>query len=89
MKTKPTQHSVKQLQSAGIQPDILVLRTEYDLNTNLRKKVALFCNVEEKAVVQSLDQPTIYEVPLRMQEQALDTTILEKMGLPVGETPSL
>ncbi|EPT34230.1 CTP synthase [Phocaeicola abscessus] len=89
LKTKPTQHSVKQLQSAGIQPDILVLRTEYDLNTNLRKKVALFCNVEEKAVVQSLDQPTIYEVPLRMQEQALDTTILEKMGLPVGETPSL
>ena len=62
LKTKPTQHSVKQLQSAGIQPDILVLRTEYDLNTNLRKKVALFCNVEEKAVVQSLDQPTIYEV---------------------------
>ena len=89
LKTKPTQHSVKQLQAAGIQPDILVLRTEHDLNTGIRKKVAQFCNVEEKAVVQSLDQPTIYEVPLRMQEQELDATILKKMGLPVGPTPNL
>ena len=89
LKTKPTQHSVKELQSAGIQPDILVLRTEHHLNTNLRKKVALFCNVDEKAVVQSIDMPTIYEVPLLMQEQGLDATILEKMGLEVGPTPEL
>lgn len=89
LKTKPTQHSVKELQSLGVQPDILVLRSEYDLNTTLRKKVALFCNVEESAVVQSVDVPTIYEVPLKMQEQGLDRTILRKMGLPIGEDPEL
>ena len=89
LKTKPTQHSVKELQSLGIQPDILVLRTEHDLSATLRKKVANFCNVDPDAVVQSLDQPTIYEVPLRMQEQGLDVTILKKIGLEVGETPSL
>ena len=89
LKTKPTQHSVKELQSLGVQPDILVLRTEHDLNANLRKKVALFCNVAENAVVQSIDASTIYEVPLLMQEQGLDETILQKMGLPVGERPPL
>ncbi|GAE81979.1 CTP synthase [Bacteroides reticulotermitis JCM 10512] len=89
LKTKPTQHSVKELQSVGIQPDILVLRTEHPLNDGLRKKVALFCNVDEKAVVQSIDAPTIYEVPILMQAQDLDTTILQKMGLPIGETPGL
>lgn len=78
VKTKPTQHSVKELQSLGVQPDILVLRTEHDLNTNLRKKVALFCNVAENAVVQSIDASTIYEVPLLMQEQGLDETILQR-----------
>ena len=67
LKTKPTQHSVKELQSAGIQPDVLVLRTEHELSTTLRKKVALFCNVDENAVVQSIDAPTIYEVPILMQ----------------------
>ena len=89
LKTKPTQHSVKALQSAGIQPDILVLRTEHEIGEGMRKKVALFCNVDENAVIQSKDMPTIYEVPLRMQEQGLDETILRKMGMPVGETPSL
>lgn len=89
LKTKPTQHSVKELQSLGIQPDILVLRTEHELGAGLRKKVANFCNVSPDAVVQSLDQPTIYEVPLRMQEQGLDATILRKLGMPVGETPGL
>ncbi|MBR1386955.1 MAG: CTP synthase [Alloprevotella sp.] len=89
LKTKPTQHSVKELQSVGIQPDILVLRTEHDLSMTLRRKVANFCNVSPEAVVQSLDQPTIYEVPLRMQEQGLDSTILKKMGVAVGETPGL
>ncbi|MGL4851501.1 MAG: CTP synthase [Phocaeicola sp.] len=89
LKTKPTQHSVKELQAAGIQPDVLVLRTEHELSAGLRKKVALFCNVDEKSVIQSIDMPTIYEVPLRMQDQGLDVTILEKMGLPVGEKPTL
>ncbi len=89
LKTKPTQHSVKELQSMGIQPDILVLRSEHNLSENLRKKVALFCNVEEGAVVQSVDVPTIYEVPLKMQEQNLDETILRKVGLPVGERPAM
>jgi CTP synthase len=82
LKTKPTQHSVKELQSLGIQPDILVLRSEKDLNSTLRKKVAAFCNVEPDAVVQSIDQNTIYEVPVRMAEQKLDATILRKFGMP-------
>ena len=89
LKTKPTQHSVKELQAAGIQPDILVLRTEHELGSSLCKKVALFCNVDESAVIQSKDMSTIYEVPLCMQEQKLDVTILQKMGLPVGDTPPL
>lgn len=89
LKTKPTQHSVKELQSVGIQPDILVLRTEHELSSSLRKKVALFCNVDEKSVIQSIDASTIYEVPLLMQEQSLDETILTKMGLPVGAAPDL
>ena len=89
LKTKPTQHSVKELQSVGIQPDILVLRTEHPISDNIRKKVANFCNVDFEAVVQSVDMPTIYEVPVRMQEQKLDETILRKMEEPVGETPTL
>ena len=88
-KTKPTQHSVKQLQELGIQPDILVLRTEHELTTSITRKVALFCNVEEDAVVQSIDVPTIYEVPLVLQRQKLDETVLHKMGLKVGDTPAL
>ena len=86
LKTKPTQTSVKQLQSLGIQPDILVLRTEHELNADIRKKVADFCNVDEEAVIQSLDMPSIYEVPLSMQAQKLDAIILRKMNMPVGET---
>ena len=89
LKTKPTQTSVKQLQSLGIQPDILVLRTEHELNADIRRKVAHFCNVDEEAVVQSMDLPSIYEVPLSMQAQGLDAIILRKTGMPVGETPAL
>ncbi len=89
LKTKPTQHSVKQLQSLGIQPDIIVLRTEHPLTESVKRKVAGFCNVRPDCVVQSLDQPTIYEVPLRMQEQGLDAAILRGVGLEVGETPGL
>ena len=81
LKTKPTQHSVKQLQEVGIQPDILVLRTEYELSLALRKKVALFCNVDPAAVIQSIDVPSIYEVPLKMHQQHLDEIVLTKTGL--------
>ena len=88
-KTKPTQHSVKQLQELGIQPDVLVLRTERELNENILGKVALFCNVDQDAVIQSVDVPTIYEVPLVLQRQKMDEVILRKVGLEVGETPAM
>ncbi|MDR2496312.1 MAG: CTP synthase [Tannerellaceae bacterium] len=88
-KTKPTQHSVKQLQELGIQPDILVLRTEKLLHRDLVRKVALFCNVEEEAVIQSVDVPTIYEVPLVLQEQEMDAIVLHKLGMEVGSEPDM
>ena len=89
LKTKPTQHSVKELQSVGIQPDILILRTEKHLEEGILKKVASFCNVDLDCVIQSEDLPSIYEVPVNMQNQGLETAILRKMDVPVGETPSL
>jgi len=89
LKTKPTQTSVKQLQGLGIQPEVLVLRTEHDLSDELRMKVAHFCNVDVSAVIQSQDLPSIYEVPVNMQRQDLDAIILKKMGVEVGETPGL
>ena len=89
LKTKPTQHSVKELQSVGIQPDVLILRTEKHLEHDILRKVASFCNVDLDCVIQSEDLPSIYEVPLNMQKQGLDTAILRKMGEPIGETPTL
>lgn len=83
LKTKPTQHSVKTLQENGLQPDILVLRSEMPLTDEVKRKVALFCNVEQDAVVASLDVPTIYEVPLMMLDQKLDTVALRKLGLDI------
>ncbi|MDL2277377.1 CTP synthase [Parabacteroides sp. OttesenSCG-928-G07] len=88
-KTKPTQHSVKQLQELGIQPDILVLRTERELKSDLLRKVALFCNVLEDSVIQSIDVPTIYEVPLVLQRQKMDETVLRKVGLEVKQEPDM
>jgi len=88
-KTKPTQHSVKELLETGIQPDVLVLRTQRQLHTDVKRKVALFCNVEENAVIESVDVSTIYEVPIKMLEQGLDRTVLRKMGLPVDTEPAL
>ncbi len=86
LKTKPTQHSVKQLQQVGIQPDILVLRTERDIPTGMRRKIAQFCNVAPEAVIQSIDVPSIYEVPIKMHEQHLDEIVLRKTGVtPEGE----
>ena len=89
LKTKPTQHSVKELQSVGIQPDVLILRTEKHLEEGISKKVASFCNVDLDCVIQSEDLPSIYEVPVNMQNQGLDTAILRKMGEPIGEKPAL
>jgi CTP synthase len=88
-KTKPTQHSVKQLLEFGVQPDILVLRTENELNDTILHKVALFCNVSKDAVIQSVDLPTIYEAPLILQRQKMDSIILQKTGIEVGPTPEL
>ena len=81
LKTKPTQHSVKTLLEYGIQPDILVCRTEYHLDIDLRKKIALFCNVEQKCVIESIDAKTIYEVPILMKEEKLDEVVFEKLSL--------
>lgn len=86
LKTKPTQHSVKQLQQLGIQPDVLVLRTERDIPVAMRRKIAQFCNVAPEAVIQSIDRPSIYEVPVGMHEQHLDEIVLKKMAVqPAGE----
>ncbi len=89
LKTKPTQHSVKEMQGAGIQPDVLVLRTEKHLSDGIRQKVASFCNVDLECVVQSEDLPSIYDVPVNMQKQGLDAALLRKFGVPVGETPKM
>lgn len=85
LKTKPTQHSVKQLLEEGVQPDILVLRTEHNIEMSVREKVALFCNVSNEAVVQSINVPTIYDVPLKMLEEKLDIITLKKLGLPISD----
>lgn len=81
LKTKPTQHSVKELRSIGIQPDIIVCRADHPLGDDLRKKIALFCNVRPEEVVQNLDSGIIYEVPLMLQEQNFDQLALDKLNL--------
>lgn len=81
LKTKPTQHSVKTLLESGIQPDILVCRTEHNLNKKIKSKIARFCNVDIDAVIESRDASTIYEVPILMKEQKLDSVILKKLAL--------
>ena len=81
LKTKPTQHSVKTLMESGIKADLLVCRTEYELSNELRKKLALFCNVREDAVIQSIDVGTIYDVPIKMLEEGLDKVVLNKLKL--------
>lgn len=82
LKTKPTQHSVKTLSESGLSPDILVCRSEYQLDSTIRGKIAQFCNVELEDVIASLDAETIYEVPLLMKEEGLDSRVIEKLGLP-------
>lgn len=81
LKTKPTQHSVKELLSLGVQPDILVCRTEHVMHKGMKEKIALFCNVEPEAVIESLDADTIYDVPLLMQQERLDEVVLNKLGV--------
>lgn len=81
LKTKPTQHSVKELREIGIQPDLLVCRSEYPLDDSIRKKIGLFCNVSKNAVINAIDASTIYQVPLYMNKEGADTLILEKLGL--------
>jgi CTP synthase len=89
LKTKPTQHSVKTLMESGIQADILVCRTEHQLSDDLKKKIALFCNVQHEAVIQSIDASTIYDVPNLMLDEGLDTITLKKLGLPIIKGPDL
>jgi CTP synthase len=89
LKTKPTQHSVKMMSEWGLNPDVLVCRTEEPLYKELRRKLALFCNVTQDAVIEALDAETIYQVPLEMMREKLDVICLQKMQLPMGVEPDL
>lgn len=89
LKTKPTQHSVKTLLESGVQPDIIVCRTEKHLNQNIRNKIALFCNVEASSVIESIDARTIYEVPILMRDEKLDVEVLRKLNLPYSRPSEL
>jgi CTP synthase len=89
LKTKPTQHSVKQMLEVGVQPDILVCRTEHPLDDSIRRKIALFCNVGQDSVIESIDASSIYEVPILMQNEKLDQVVLDKLGLPDNGAPDL
>jgi CTP synthase len=89
LKTKPTQHSVKELLQTGIQPDILVCRTEHPLTVEIRRKLALFCNVEESSVIEAIDASTIYDVPILMQAEKLDEIVLKKMKIKSKNAPEL
>ncbi|MFK7807039.1 MAG: CTP synthase [Saprospiraceae bacterium] len=89
LKTKPTQHSVKELMTNGIQPDVLVCRTEHPLNMDIRRKLALFCNVEVGSVIEAIDAETIYDVPILMHNENLDTTVISKLRLTDKQAPNL
>ncbi|MBN8693098.1 MAG: CTP synthase [Bacteroidetes bacterium] len=89
LKTKPTQHSVKLLLEYGVQPDVLVCRAEHAINNDIRRKIALFCNVDVNAVIEALDASTIYEVPVLMEEEELDVVVLKKLGVSVDGAPQL
>lgn len=89
LKTKPTQHSVKELLKAGIQPDILVTRTEHPITEEIRRKLALFCNVEKACIIEAMDASTIYDVPLLMLKEGLDAQVISKLRLPDRRAPDL
>lgn len=89
LKTKPTQHSVKTLQSQGIQPDVLVCRADMELGEEQKRKLALFCNIQNEAVIESQNAETIYDVPLMMQKEKLDQVVLKKLNMPFNDEPDL
>jgi CTP synthase len=89
LKTKPTQHSVKSLLELGVQPDVLVCRTEHHLNAEIKRKLALFCNVQNNAVIEARDMSTIYEVPMAMLKEKLDKVVLAKLKLKSTTEPNL
>ncbi|HZV71558.1 MAG TPA: CTP synthase [Saprospiraceae bacterium] len=89
LKTKPTQHSVKELLQTGNQPDVLVCRTEHPLTDDLRRKISLFCNVDRHSVIEAIDAGTIYDVPLLMREENLDKIVLTKLGMDASTEPNL
>ena len=89
LKTKPTQHSVKQLLSLGVQADIVVCRSSYEITEEMKKKIAIFCNVRYHEVIQALDASTIYDVPLEMREEQLDKVVLDKFNMPSKQEPDL
>ena len=89
LKTKPTQHSVKTLMQSGINPDVLVCRTEHEISEDIKRKLALFCNVKKEDVIQSIDASTIYDVPNLMFEEGLDTVVLNKLQLSSEKQPQL
>ena len=89
LKTKPTQHSVRMLSQEGVHPDVIVCRTERTLSTEIRRKIALFCNVKQEAVIESIDAATIYEVPVLMMREGLDKIVLRKMNITEYKEPEL
>src|SRR3984885_2476424 len=89
LKTKPTQHSVKLLSQEGVHPDVIVCRTEEPLTSEIRKKIALFCNVKQDAVIEAADASTIYEVPLAMMREKLDLICLKKLNITQYNEPEL
>lgn len=89
MKTKPTQHSVKELRGLGIQPDMIVVRTEYEMTEDLRDKIALFCDINKKSVIECRDADTLYQIPLALQEQHMDDIVIERLGLEASEEAEL
>ncbi len=89
LKTKPTQHSVKMLQESGVQPDVLVCRSEHPIDDDIKRKLALFCNVKKEAVVESLDAETIYAVPVLMRNEKLDEIVLKRLSLPTESAPDI
>ena len=89
LKTKPTQHSVRMLSETGVHPDVIVCRTEEPLNDDIKRKIALFCNVKPGAVIEAADASTIYEVPLLMQKEKLDEIVLKKLKIEKNTVPDL
>jgi CTP synthase len=89
LKTKPTQHSVNELRRIGIQPDIIVCRSQFPLEGDIKDKIALFCNVRKEAVVEALDAPSIYRIPLTLHDQGVDMLVLRQLGIPATQEPDL